>query len=239
MASKKLTAAQQRDKRMRVVAIVLGCVFLLVCGIQVPRVLHQLHPSRAAAPASTATTADTAAAAAAALISATGPPAPQVARLSRFAWKNPFPQTATTTSPTATTAAPRTTPATAAAPPSATTAPTTTQATPPAPPTLTVPFAPTPTRPGVLLLVAGNRHALARGDAFPKATPLFRVVGFTPKVARLRLLTGTLPGGGEVLTLRLRHRLVLRNTSDGTSLALEYLRPAELALRPAAPKPAR
>ena len=235
MASRRLTAQQQRDRRTRIVAIVLGCVFLLVCAIQVPRVLHQLHPAHAAAAPEAGASA---ASAETSLLSATGPPAPQLGRLSRFAYKNPFPETATTTSPQAAAPAPTTT---AAAPTSKAPAPaatTTSPAPPPAPP-VTVPFAPAPTRPGVLLLVAGNRRALGRGDALPKAAPLFRVVGFTAKRVQLRLLTGTLASGGAVLTLPVRHRIVLRNTSDGTSLALEYLRPARLALRAAAPKPAQ
>lgn len=239
MASRRLTAQQQRDRRTRIVAIVLGGVFVLVCAIQVPRVLHQLHPAHAAAAAETGASA---ASAETSLLSDTGPPAPQLGRLSRFAYKNPFPAAVTTTSaaapaPTTTTApAPTTTaaaPTTTAPPPTTTTSPG-----PPPAPTVTVPFAPAPTRPGVLLLVGGNRRALARGDAFPQAEPLFRVAGLTTKRVQLRLLTGTLAGGDAVVTLPLRHRVVLRNTSDGTSLVLEYLRPAKLALRTATPKPA-
>jgi hypothetical protein len=235
MASRRLTAAQQRERRARILALVLGGVFVLVCAIQAPRVLHQLHPSHAAAAPPTP---DSSAAADASLLSATGPAAPQVTRLSRFAYRNPFPPAATTTSAAATAPAPATTTSapTTTAPPAATT---TAATPPPPPPTVTVPFAPAPTRPGVLLLVAGNRHALARGDTFPKGEPLFRVVGFTARRLQVRLLTGTLPGGGQVLTLRVKHRVVLRNTSDGTSLVLEYLRPAKLALRAAPPKPAQ
>jgi hypothetical protein len=236
MASRRLTAAQQRERRARILAVVLGGVFVLLCAIQAPRVLHQLHPSHAAAAPAAADSA--AAAAETSLLSATGPAAPQVTRLSRFAYRNPFPEVATTTSAAATTPAPTTT-SKEAPPTTAPAATTTTAAAPPHAPTVTVPFAPAPTRPGVLLLVAGNRHALARGDAFPKAQPLFRVVGFTAKRLQVRLLTGTLPGGAQVLTLRVKHRVVLRNTSDGTSLALEYLRPAKLALRTAPPKPAQ
>lgn len=232
MATRRLTAQQQRDRRTRILAIVLGCVFLLVCAIQVPRVLHQLHPAHAAAAVETG---GSAASAETSLLSATGPPAPQVSRLSRFAYKNPFPEVATTTTSATTTPAPTTT---AAEPTTTAPAPAPSPAPPPAP-TVTVPFAPSPTRPGVLLLVAGNRRALGRGDAFPQAEPLFRVVGFTAKRVQLRLLTGTLAGGKALLTLPVRHRVVLHNTSDGTSLALEYVRPAKLSLRAAAAKPAR
>jgi hypothetical protein len=233
MATRRLTAQQQRDRRTRILAVVLGCVFLLVCSIQVPRVLHQLHPAHAAAAVETG---GSAASAETSLLSATGPPAPQVSRLSRFAYKNPFPEVATTT---ATPAKSPPAPTTTAAEPTTTAPAAATSPAPPPAPTVTVPFAPSPTRPGVLLVLAGSRRALGRGDVFPQAEPLFRVVGFTAKRVQLRLLTGTLAGGEALLTLPLRHRVVLRNTSDGTSLALEYLRPAKLALRAAAAKPAR
>jgi hypothetical protein len=239
MAARRPTAAQLRERRARIAAVVLTVVFLGVCAIQVPRVLHTLHDGDAVTVAPTVTTA-----APSVLLSATPPAQPHVRRFSAFTPKDPFAPlvhdaAAAPAEPTTTTTAHATKPAPPAAPKPETTPPSASVATPPA---TTVPFAPTTkaaTRPGVLLLVRGTKRALLRGDLFPVANPLFRVAGFTKHVLRLQLLTGTLPGGVSVLRLRPGHRIVLRNTTDGTSLALEYLRVAQVVPRTAPARPAR
>jgi hypothetical protein len=237
MAARRPTAAQLRERRARVAAIALSVVFLAVCAIQVPRVLHTLHKGDSVSVAPALPTA------ASVLLSATPPAQPHVRRFSAFAAKDPFAPLVRDASsvPAAAAKAKATAPATkpvAAAktetgPPPASVA---------SAPTTTVPFAPATgvaTKPGVLLLVRGNRRALLRGDLFPAANPLFRVAGFTKRVLRLQLLTGTLPGGVSVLQLHPGRRVVLRNTSDGSSLALEYLRPAQIVPRSAPAQPAK
>jgi hypothetical protein len=83
-------------------------------------------------------------------------------------------------------------------------------------------------KPGVLLLLDGHKLGLLRGDLFPTADPVFRLVSFTKKTAKIALVTGTLDGGSTTLRLRAGHRLVLTDASTGRRYVLLLVRPAQV-----------
>lgn len=236
-----LSPVQARERRARIALVALVGLLLVVCAIQVPRLLH--HSSGPdAAPAVAAPAGEPAAAAGAALAAeAVAPvPAPHLRRLRDFAWKDPFRQQIkpangsepAKTAPAKAPAAPRT--ATVRTPPAVTES---------APPTQTQTFAPLPVKtppavvgkPGVLLLLDGRRLGLLPGDLFPAAEPVFRLVSFTKKTARVALVAGTLDGGSRTLQLQIGHRLVLTDASTGERYALLLVRPARVV--PSAAKP--
>lgn len=216
------TAAQQRERRARVALFALLGVLVVVCGIQVPRFLH--HGGGSSAPPPPAPVA-----AAPAVLASAVTAAPTASHLDRFAAKDPFHAlvrtaggTTAATAP-ASTAKPKQSPAQPA--PSA-------KSTPPKPaaqpqPTLTVPFA-GPRKvgtPGALVVLDGRKLKLLPGDLIPQAAPILRVLSIGPERVRVKLLAGTLADGTSVVTLPLRRKLVLRNTTDGTTFVFRYLAP--------------
>lgn len=237
-SGRKPTPAQARERRARIAAVALSVVFLGVCAIQAPRVLKAVH-GNSAPPAA----APSAPAASASLAAAAGPAPAARSSLLRFTLKDPFRQQV---APTATGGAPAASPTPtakpAAGPPDTGTRPAVpVVASAPAPTTVTFTSKPATRNPaarrGVLVLLDGNRQGLLRGDLFPVADPVFRLKGFTRTTARLQLVGGTLAGGGEVLTLRAGHRLVLRNATTGARYVLEFVHPALVVpRRAAAPK---
>jgi hypothetical protein len=235
-----LSPAKARERRARIVLVALLGVLVLVCAIQVPRLLHR-SSAPAAAPAVAAPAGEPAATAGAALAAeaVAAVPAPHLRRLRGFAWKDPFRQQlrpATSTTPSKTQAPkqkpPKDATATVQTPPAVTES---------APPAQTKSFKPLPSKPaatgkpGVLLLLDGRKLGLLRGDVFPTADPVFRLVTFTEKTARVALVAGTLDGGSTTLELRAGHRLVLTNASTGERYVLLLVRPALVV--PGAAKP--
>jgi hypothetical protein len=237
---RKPTPAQERERRARIALIALAGVLVLVCAIQVPRMLH--HASGASAAA--APTAPRAAAGAASLAAAAVAPAraPHLRRLHGFAWKDPFHQQihasdaqqaeASKTPPAATQSAPPQATATIRTPPDVT------ESAPPSQAQTLEPPAAKPAgvgKPGVLLLLDGRKLGLLPGDLFPTADPVFRLVSFTKKTARITLVTGTLAGGASALQLQIGHRLVLHDATTGETYALVLVHPARVV--PSAAKP--
>jgi len=219
-------------------------LLIVVCAIQVPRLLHHSSAGADAAPAVAAPDGESAATAGAALAAqaVASVPAPHLRALRGFAWKDPFRQQMTA-KPAA--GAPAKQPSKTAAPPTQSTA---TLRTPPAvseavPPAQTESFTPTPVtgkpvvvgKPGVLLLVDGRKLGLLPGDLFPTADPVFRLVSFTKKTAKVALVTGTLDGGSTTLQLQAGHRLVLTDASTGERYVLLLVRPAQVV--PSTAKP--
>ncbi|HEX7083353.1 MAG TPA: hypothetical protein VF186_04500 [Gaiellaceae bacterium] len=237
MSARKPTPAEARERRAKIAAVVLTVVFVAVCAFQVPRVLKHFNSSSTAATSTTTTTSASPAPAAAAPAVLVSARATHLSRLSRFAWKDPFRQQL---QPKATApAAPAKPPAAKPQPKPKPAAPVTASA----PPAQTKSFTPLPAkplqegRPGVLLLLDGKRLGLLRGDLFPTADPVFRLVSFTKKAARVALLAGTLSDGGSTLKLQQGHELVLRNATTGDRYVLELVRPARVVPREGAAKP--
>jgi hypothetical protein len=234
VSARRPTPAEARERRAKIAAVVLTVVFVAVCAIQVPRVLKHFESSSSDAAATTTTTPAPPAAAPAVLVSAR---TTHLSRLGRFAWKDPFRQQL---QPKATApAAPAKPPAAKPQPKPKPAAPVTASA----PPAQTKSFTPLPAkplqegRPGVLLLLDGKRLGMLRGDLFPTADPVFRLVSFTKKTARVALLAGTLSDGGSTLKLQQGHELVLRNATMGDRYVLELVRPARVVPREGAAKP--
>lgn len=240
-----LSPAQARERRARIALAALVSLLIVVCAIQVPRLLHRSSSGADAAPAVAAPAGESAATAGAALAAraVASVPAPHLRRLRGFAWKDPFRQQLTPKPAAGAQAASQ--PPKTAAPPAQSTAP---LRTPPAvsegvPPAQTETFTPTPVtakpvvvgKPGVLLLVDGRKLGLLPGDLFPTADPVFRLVSFTKKTAKVALVTGTLDGGSTTLQLQAGHRLVLTDASTGQRYVLLLVRPARVV--PSAAKP--
>jgi hypothetical protein len=234
--SQKRTPAQERERRARIVLVVLAGVLVLVCAIQVPRMLHHASGDAGAAAASPAVTSASSPASASLAAAAVAPsPAPHLRRLRGFAWKDPFRQQlkASATQSSETSKPPATTKQ--AAPPQSTatirTPPAVTESAPPSEARTLEPPAAKPAvigKPGVLLLLDGRKLGLLPGDLFPTADPVFRLVSFTKKSAKVALVTGTLAGGTTALQLQIGHRLVLHDATTGQTYALVLVRPARV-----------
>jgi hypothetical protein len=233
MAKPRQDAAVRRERRAKIAAIVLGAVFLLVCAIQVPRLLkHGKGGADSAAQTAGTTTAASATAAAptatpaaGALLASAVEPASPIRRFTLFAAKDPFSAPAAAT---ATGSATSTTSSSSAAKPPAATAPASPKQ---ATPTQTMTFVPgaklQPTgRKGVILGLNGRRHGYVKGDRFPAKQPVFRLAAFTRRSATLRLVSGTFASGSTALKLRAGHRVVIENANSGTRYVLRFVRPA-------------
>lgn len=216
-------AAQQRERRARIALFALLGVLVVVCGIQVPRFLHH-GGSGSGSPAAPVAAAPAAPAVLASAVTA----APTATHLTRFAAKDPFHALVRTASGTPSAPASTAKPKPSAQPSTpAKKTPAKPAAKPQPLPALTVPFAaPRKTgKPGALVVLDGRKLELLPGDLIPQAAPILRVVSIGPKRVRVRLLAGTLVDGTSVVTLPLRRKLVLRNTTDGTTFVFRYLAP--------------
>ncbi len=229
----KPTPAQERERRARIALAGLAVVLAVICAIQAPRLLR--HAS--AAPAAEAAVGPAAPAGASSLTAAAVAvaPAPHLHRLRGFAWKDPFRQQLQPA-----VGAPKA-PPTKQAPIRQAAQPETaaTMRTPPAvaesaPPSQVQALKPLPAKPavigkpGVLVLLDGRRLGLLPGDLFPAADPVFRLVSFTKKTARIALVTGTLGDGSAKLQLEVGRRLVLRDATTGKTYALVLVRPTRV-----------
>jgi len=229
------TPAQERERRSRIALVALGAVLVLVCAVQVPRLLHRASSPSASASAAPAVPSAPAGAASLAAAAVAPASAPHLHRLRGFAWKDPFRQQLRASDAQGG-EAPKTPPATKqAAPPQATatirTPPAVTESAPPSRAQTLEPPAAKPAvigKPGVLLLLDGRKLGLLPGDLFPTADPVFRLVSFTKKSAKIALVTGTLSGGASTLQLQIGHRLVLNDATTGQIYALVLVRPARV-----------
>ena len=215
MAAKKLTPQQQRDRRAKIMLALLGVVFLAVLAIQVPKFLP--HGGSAAPPPPAATTTP---ATSTALTSA-APASSQLTRFTRFAQKDPFKagvkDAATGVSSSAGTAA--TTPKQPQQSPLKINV---TQS--PPPPSV-------PTVPAALLKVNGKRTVLVLGAAFPKKSPMFRVVALSQKAIWIQLVAGSLSNGKQTLKIDLGRKVTLQNVTAKTSFILSMVKPTTAPAR--------
>jgi hypothetical protein len=213
-----------KAKRQKIVAAVLGVVFIGVLAWQVPSLMKTLNkkpPPPATAPApppppaagapvagGPVTGTPVSAPVSSTALADSDPPAQpgsgQLLSFDRFTSKDPFVQQAGT--PPA--AAPE--PAPEAPPPP-----------PPPPPASKPPPAAKPT--SAQISVNGESGKVAVGATFPAADPVFRLVSVTKTTAKIAIAGGSLSTGNGTVTLTKGKKLTLMNTADGTRYELVLL----------------
>ena len=204
MAAKKLTPAQQRDRRAKIMLAVLGVVLVIVLGVQLPKFLGgSKNAAGTTPPAATTPTATTPSPTSASLASAPT----QLQHFTRFAAKDPFkvgytPPAATT--PTSTT-------------PKQTKKPLTINITQSAPSIATVPAA--------LMMVNGKKHVVALGAVFPKKSPMFRIVALSQKSIWIELVAGSFPNGKQTLKIDRGSKVTLDNVTADLKFVLSLVKP--------------
>jgi hypothetical protein len=253
MAAKKkrVDPVKQREKRVKIAAIVGSVLMVLVAAYEIPSMLAVMNkkppgntrydpgPSirpgglpnvAAGAPGATA-----AAAPSGQLVDTDVPPASgagQLVSFSVFETKNPFtPQVSTAQAPSDTGAATTTTP-TSANKPGADVPPTTTPttippgasavpSTQPAGGTTTTTAA--PSAPTVSLAVNGVVSHVASGGTFPSGAPVFRLSSWTKDSAQIAIVGGSYASGTGTLTLHVGEKVTLENQTDGKRYTVELL----------------
>jgi hypothetical protein len=231
-----------KAKKQKIVAGILGVLFLGVMVYQAPTILGLFgggssevatEPARPAAPAPAAPVGATpvpAAAPAAAgagtaqLVDSDPAPAPtqgQLVTFDRFESKDPFvPQV--TDDPTGQTSAPSA--------PSAPSSPTDGSAKTEPPKqgsggaNSTPQTASQPVSNMVTIAVNGARHEVSSGGSFPKDDPIFRLVSLKRGTAKVGIVGGGYANGAPTITLEKGgKRVTLMNTADGTTYVLRYV----------------
>jgi hypothetical protein len=222
MAARKLTQAQQRDRRAKIMLAVLGVVLLGVVGFEIPSFLGGSGTSAASPPAAATGTS-------AALVDASVPAAQQhLANFSRFSAKNPFHALAGTT-----TGQTQTAPAKTAQPPKQQT---TTAGRIPTPAPLVLTLHPVTTttsessKPAGPLVTAavlrlnGVRHVITVGQTFPDKHPIFKLVAVGTSTMWVRLLAGSLTDGTQTLVVHADRPVQLLNRTADLRYLLRFLR---------------
>lgn len=208
--------AKAKAKRQKIVAAVLGVIFIGVLAWQVPSVLKMMNekpPTTAAAPPPAAVpVAGTPVSAPGTTPAPTGTlvdsdPAAQAAggqlvTFDRFESKDPFQQQMNEE----TTLAPKT-----VTPPKTPAAGKDGSA--PKPPT-------TPAPTTAEITVNGTKETVSVGGTFPQADPVFVLVSVTKTSAKVGVSGGSLAGGGPTVTLTKGKKLTLENTVDGARYVL-------------------
>jgi hypothetical protein len=226
-------SGQTRQRQIVILAVggvILGGLLLF----QVPRTLESLNPP-ASTPTQTTQTAPApatsrpdAAPATPVVPLATPSPPRRLPALSRFKSKDPFVQqvnpdaapaaAAASTAPPAPAPSPPAAPAPAASPPASST------------PAASKPEATTKTaRPRFTVASSGSATISVNGvpekvpvsGAFPKKSPVFRLVSLSEDAAKIGIAGGTLAGGSQTVTLTKGEPLTLLNTVDGKRYKLE------------------
>lgn len=250
-ASRRPSAAQLRQRRARIAAIVLGVAFLGVAVIQGPKLLKAISggssSSTTAASTTTATTpgavgaTTTPATASGATVSGAG-----TSQLNNFSLFNPVvpfkpipkPASASSTTTTAagkaaaapkaaattTTAASTPAPAKAATPAAATTTAPTPAGTTPTPPAPPVTFTVPNGITAAIVKVNGKKELYGAGATFPEEAPLFKLAAIAKKGLKISVLGGTFIDGQRYLVLRQGNEVTLLNQSDGTKFVIVYLK---------------
>jgi hypothetical protein len=242
--AKKALDAKAKEKRQKMMAVVLAVAFLAVAAFQFPRMWKMMHPKPPSQPTVVPTASSPppnsplptslAGAPVAQPVAATSPtagaPAPSAGQLvsfGRFSSKNPFVQqvdAACDTDPTGSAPGCPTTGGTG----TTTTSGDSTGSTvpgkkpapkpkPPASPTTpTVPAAPTQ----AVISVNGSSQTVAIGGQFPTASPTFVLRSVGRKRAKIGIVGGSYSDGSQAVTLTLGKKLTLMNTADGSRYVL-------------------
>jgi hypothetical protein len=255
MASKRVDSLKAKQKRQKIIAAVLGVVFLGVLGFQGPRVWKQLHPPASQATLSynekqPTTTTGTPSLAAPTLggsdapsstppsdpsLASSSPPAVadgQLSSFSLFASKDPFAQQLSDHPP-----------ASSSSPSSSGTAGGSSGGSSGGSRSSSPSGSASAPRPGTAVIsVNGTLYSVAVGNDFPEASstdssvqPLFHLVSLTSHTAKISIVGGSYSSGAPAVTLQENKPVTLMNTADGTRYKL-ILKPAGTAVAaPVAP----
>jgi hypothetical protein len=253
MAKKQVDPLKAKQKKQKILAAVLGVVFLGLLAFQLPRVMKQLHPKPppTASPSTTTTAAPppgtptlaaptlagadpttTAPAGDASLASSSTPQVQdgQLTSFSRFASKDPFLQQLSDEKAGSSSSSP---------PPSS--GSTSSGSTPSGSGTSTGSSGKAP-RPGsAVISVNGTLYTVPTGTDFPQASPtdpsivpLFHLVALTAHSAKISIVGGSYATGAKAITLSENKPVTLMNTADGTRYVL-ILKPLGTAVPTAKP----
>jgi len=247
---KKVDLVKQREKRVKIAAIIGTVLFLAVAAYEIPSMLAVMNkkpppgstidngPSSVLPNVAGGTTAAPAAVSGQ-LVDTDVPPASgegQLVSFSVFQTKNPFtPQVSNVEAPSdsGSSASPTT-----AEKPGAdvstgtTTTPTDTTAGPPAgtvvppsesPPATTTPTSITPVQPTVAISVNNTVSHVATQGTFPTGAPVFRLVSWSKGVAQIGIVGGSYATGDATIALRLGSPVTLENQTDGKRYKIELL----------------
>ena len=249
MAKRHVDSLKAKQKKQKIVAAVLGVVFLGVAAFQGPKLWKQLHPPPSVQRDYTQTTATTASGtpslAAPTLGGSQAPgttptpsgslasaPVPvladgQLTSFSRFASKDPFSQQLSEKgSSTSGTSAPSSGGSTSSSDSSK------------SPSGGRSASAPTPGT--AVISVNGTLYTVSVGNDFPEASssdpslaPLFHLISLTAHTAKISIVGGSYANGAPAVTLRENKAVTLMNTADGTRYKL-ILKPVGTAVPTAA-----
>jgi hypothetical protein len=245
MANKRVDSLKAKQKKQKIIAAVLGVVFLGVLAFQGPRVWKQLHPPAAPATLSynekpqTTTTTGTPSLAAPTLggseapsstpssggsLASSSPPAVadgQLSSFSLFASKDPFAQQLSDHPPTS------------SSPSSGGTSGGSSGGSGGGGQSPSSGGSASAPRPGTAVIsVNGTLYSVAVGNDFPAASStdasvqsLFHLVSLTSHTAKISIVGGTYSSGAPAVTLQENKPVTLMNTADGTRYKL-ILKPA-------------
>ncbi|MDX6370654.1 MAG: hypothetical protein QOG93_2156, partial [Gaiellaceae bacterium] len=243
MAKKTIDPLKAKQRKQKIMAIVLGVVFVGVAAFQVPRVMKMMktppNPHANDVVTTTAATAGTPSLAAPTLRGAedpagatTGAPTGslassdtpavqdgQLASFSRFSSKDPFSQQLSdehsATAPSSASGSGSGSGSGAGSPTGVTSGPTTS----PRPGSAVISVN------GVLYTVATNGDFPQATAADPSAVPLFHLISLTAHGAKISIVGGSYTSGSPAVTLTQNKAVTLVNTADGTRYTL-ILKPA-------------
>jgi hypothetical protein len=221
-----------KAKRQKILAGVLGVIFLAVAGFQGPKLMKQLRgpqvdPRRAAqaappTPTTTTTPLVPQTSGSAQLASAPGTPVTaidQLSSFSRFASKDPFAQQVTPNGVDS-----------SAPPPTVSVSPGDSggSLTPPAPAKSkrSQPKTAAPAPSAAVISVNGAPAQLIQKDQdfpLPPYDPIFHLVSLSPGAVKIGISGGSYTSGAATVTLRKGKPLTLENTADGTRYVLKLL----------------
>jgi uncharacterized membrane protein YgcG len=231
MAKKTVDPIKAKQKKQKILAAVLGVLFLGVMAFQVPRVMKMMktEPPPVYAQTTTTPTAGTPSLAAPTLAGAEQPasvggatPTPgmpvvqdgQLASFSRFASKDPFAQQLSEDGPGSSSSGSSS--GSSGSSGSGTEDP-------------GIPDIPgnTPAPGGAVISVNGTLYSVSVDTDFPTASetdptvvPLFHLVSATAHTAKVSIVGGSYSNGSRTVTLRENKPVTLMNTADGTRYTL-------------------
>lgn len=259
MANKRADAFKAKQKRQKIIAAVLGVVFLGVAGLQGPKLWKQLHPAASQATLSynekpqTTTTTGTPSLAAPSLGGSETPstdttssgslasaPAPTVAdgqlsSFSLFASKDPFAQQLSDRGGSASSGSSGASGSSAGSGPSGSGSGAGSSSG-------SGGSASAPNPGTAVISVNGTLYSVAVGNDFPDAgsdpsiQPMFHLVSVTTHSAKISIVGGSYANGAPTVTLQENKPVTLMNTADGTRFKL-ILKPVGTAVAAATASP--
>jgi hypothetical protein len=256
MANKRVDSLKAKQKKQKIIAAVLGVVFLGMLGFQGPRVWKQLHPPASQATLSynekqQTTTTGTPSLAAPTLggseapsstpssdpsLASSSPPTVadgQLSSFSLFASKDPFAQQLSDHPPTSSSPSSSSSGSSRGSSGGSSGG----SQSPSSGGSASAP------KPGTAVIsVNGTLYSVAVGNDFPEASstdasvqPLFHLVSLTSHTAKISIVGGSYSSGAPTVTLQENKPVTLMNTADGTRYKL-ILKPVGTAVAaPAAP----